>query len=142
MIVLVIACLCADENNRKIDTTEVKRDSYRNTVLEVVMIALNTGIELNLRDRVWGEVEKNSFTALTGKGGHSRIMPSKLCPNLQVGMVVRSLIAMVQGTVLLIRIAAPAGPTFLHSRHHLASGGLLMSFCGSQGYQTVTFSLE
>ena len=26
-----------------------------------------------------GEVEKNSFIALPGKGGHSGLMPSKLC---------------------------------------------------------------
>ena len=32
-----------------------------------------------LRDRVLGEVEKNSFIALPGKGGHSGLMPSKLC---------------------------------------------------------------
>ena len=35
-------------------------------------------MELNLRDGVWGEVEKNSFIALPGKGGHNRLMPSKL----------------------------------------------------------------
>ena len=32
-------------------------------------------VELNLRDRVLGEVEKNSFIALPGKGGHSRSVP-------------------------------------------------------------------
>ena len=30
-----------------------------------------TGAELNLGDRVLGEVEKDSFTTLPGKGGHS-----------------------------------------------------------------------
>ena len=36
----------------------------------------------NLRDRALGEVEKNSFIALPGKGGHSRLLPSKtMCPN-------------------------------------------------------------
>ena len=35
--------------------------------------------ELNLGDRVLGEVEKDSFIALPGKGGHSGLMPSKLC---------------------------------------------------------------
>ena len=35
--------------------------------------------ELTLRDRVLGEVEKNSFIALPGKRGHSGLMPSKLC---------------------------------------------------------------
>ena len=29
-----------------------------------------------------GEVEKNSFIAFPGKGGHSGLTPSKLCPNL------------------------------------------------------------
>ena len=28
---------------------------------------------------VLGEVEKNSFIALPGKGGHGRLTPSKLC---------------------------------------------------------------
>ena len=36
--------------------------------------------ELNLRDRVLGEAEKSSYIALPGKGGHSKLMPSKLCP--------------------------------------------------------------
>ena len=39
--------------------------------------SLYTGAKSNLRDRVLGEVEKNSFTALPGKGGHSGLMPSK-----------------------------------------------------------------
>ena len=39
---------------------------------------LYLGAKLNLGDRVWGEVEKNSFIALPGKGGHSRLMPSRL----------------------------------------------------------------
>jgi len=30
---------------------------------------LCTGAEMNLGDKVWGEVEKNSFIALLGKGG-------------------------------------------------------------------------
>ena len=43
---------------------------------------LCTSAEPNLRDRVLGEVEKNSFIALPGKGGHSGLMPSKtVCPN-------------------------------------------------------------
>ena len=40
---------------------------------------LCTSTELNLGDRVLGEAEKNSFIAFTGKGGHSKLMPSKLC---------------------------------------------------------------
>ena len=40
---------------------------------------LCTSAELNLRDRVLGEVEKNSFIALLGKGGHRGRMPLKNC---------------------------------------------------------------
>ena len=29
--------------------------------------------------RLWGEVGKNSFIALSGKQGHSGLIPSKLC---------------------------------------------------------------
>ena len=44
---------------------------------------LYSGAKLNLRDRVLDEVETNSFIALPGKGGQSRLMPSKtMCPNL------------------------------------------------------------
>ena len=43
--------------------------------------SLYTGAELNLRDRVVGEVEKNSFIIVPGKGlaggdGHIGLMPS------------------------------------------------------------------
>ena len=56
---------------------------------------LCTGAKSNLRDRVLGEVEKNRFIALTGKGEHSGLMPSKtVCPNL--GDLVRSFIVLVQ----------------------------------------------
>ena len=34
-----------------------------------------TGAESNLGDRVLGEIERKSFTALPGKGGHSRLVP-------------------------------------------------------------------
>ena len=45
---------------------------------------LCTSTELKLGDRVLDEVEKNSFIALPGKGGHSRLMPLKtVCPNLE-----------------------------------------------------------
>ena len=33
------------------------------------------GAKLNLGDRVWGGVEKNSFIALSGKEGHSGLVP-------------------------------------------------------------------
>ena len=43
---------------------------------------LCTGAKSNLRDRVLGEVEKNSFIALPGKGGHNGLLPLKtMCPN-------------------------------------------------------------
>ena len=45
--------------------------------------SLYTSAELNLRDRLLGEVEKNSFIALPGKGGYRELLPSKtMCPNL------------------------------------------------------------
>ena len=50
--------------------------------------------ELILRDRVLHEAE-NSFIALPGKRGHSRLMPSKLCVPTWRG-VVRSFTVMVQ----------------------------------------------
>ena len=42
---------------------------------------LNTGADLNLGDRVLGEVEKNNFIALPDKGEHRDSCHSKLCPN-------------------------------------------------------------
>ena len=36
---------------------------------------LCTSAKSNLRDRVLGEVEKNSVIALPGKGGHNRLLP-------------------------------------------------------------------
>ena len=84
-----------------------------------------------------GEVEKNTLIALPGKGGHSRLMPSKLCVPTWEDLV-RSFIAMVQGQGCWQGLWCVQG---LQS-FNLASGGLLMSFYASQGYQTVTFSLE
>ena len=41
------------------------------------------GAESNLRDRVLGEVEKDSFITLPGKGRHTQLLPWKtMCPNL------------------------------------------------------------
>ena len=57
--------------------------------------SLCTSAKLYFGDRVLGEVEKNSFTVLPGKGGHSRLMPSKLCVPTWEGLV-RSFIAVVQ----------------------------------------------
>ena len=52
--------------------------------------------ELNRGDRVLGEVEKNSFIALPGKGGYGGLMTQKLCVPTQRDLV-RSFIAVVQG---------------------------------------------
>ena len=41
------------------------------------LASLFSGVESNLRDRVLGEVEKNSFTAWPGKGGHTRFLSWK-----------------------------------------------------------------
>ena len=38
-----------------------------------------TGNGLKLRDRALGEAKRNSFMALSGKGGHSGLMPLRLC---------------------------------------------------------------
>ena len=44
---------------------------------------LCTGAKSNLGDRVLGGVEKKSFIALPGKGGHRELLPWKtMCPNL------------------------------------------------------------
>ena len=40
---------------------------------------LCTGAKSNLRDRVLGEVEKNNFIVLSGKEGHSGLVPLKSC---------------------------------------------------------------
>lgn len=95
-----------------------------------------TGAEANLRDRVWGDIEKKSFIALPSKeGGHSQLLPSKLC--VSAGSLVRNFIAMVQKWGLLIMIRVCAGLHFFN----WASIGLLMSFVFLRSYQTVTFSL-
>ena len=57
--------------------------------------SLYTSAKSNLRDRVLGEVEKDSFITLPGKGGHSGLLPQKImCPNLE--RIVRNFIIMVQ----------------------------------------------
>ena len=38
-------------------------------------LSLCSGAKSNFRDRVLGEVEKNSFIALPGKGGQNGLMP-------------------------------------------------------------------
>ena len=67
---------------------------------------------LNLRDRVLDEVEKNSFIALPGKGGHSRLMPLKtVCPN--PGRFGEGFYSNGSRAGLLIRIRVCAGPALL-----------------------------
>ena len=89
-------------------------------------IFLGTGAELNLRDRVLGEVEKNSFIALTGKGGHSRLLPLKtVCP--KPGGFGEEFYSSSSGMGLLIRLRCVQGLYFFN----LAAGNLLMSFSGS-----------
>ena len=46
---------------------------------------LKTSADLNLGDRVLGEIEKNNFIALPGKGGHRGSCHSRLCPNQGMG---------------------------------------------------------
>ena len=70
---------------------------------------LCTGAELNFRDRVLGEVEKNSFIALPGKGGYRRLVASK--PR-EFG---EEFYSSGSGAGLLIRIRVCAGPVFLSS---------------------------
>ena len=110
----------------------------------------------NLRDRVLGEVEKDSFIALPGKGGHSRLLPQKtMCPNprefdegfynsgSRVGSLTRlryvqglpsfHLSQMVSGGLLILRRVS--GP------FNLASGGFLaapplISNCSHQPFGT------
>ena len=59
-----------------------------------------------------GEVEKNSFIALTGKGGHSRLVPSKtVCPNL--GGFGEEFYSNGSRAGLLVRLRVRAGLAFL-----------------------------
>ena len=53
--------------------------SYGPQLGSVRQILMYNDTKSNLGDRVLGEVEKNSFIVLPGKGDHSRLMPSKLC---------------------------------------------------------------
>ena len=56
---------------------------YENDSVAESSASLYTGAKWNLRDRVLGEVEKNSFIALPDR--HSGLLPSKtMCPNLGV----------------------------------------------------------
>ena len=52
--------------------------SYTNCDSES-LASLYIGAESNLGDRVLGKVEKDSFITLPGNGGHSGLLPRKLC---------------------------------------------------------------
>ena len=64
------------------------------------------------KTRVWGEVEKDSFTALPVKGGHSRLMPLKNCVPNPEGLG-KEFFSNGLRTELLIKIRVCAGPTLL-----------------------------
>ena len=64
---------------------------------------------MNLRDRVWSEVEKNDFIALPGKGDYSGLVFSKPCTPTQG------------------RVRMPVGHAFLQSKDHPCDGLLLFS---------------
>ena len=58
---------------------------YKNDSVAASSASLYSGAKWNLRDRVLGEVEKDSFIALPDKERHSGLLPSKaMCPNLGV----------------------------------------------------------
>ena len=44
-------------------------------------------VESNLRDRILGEIGKNTFIAVPGKAGHSGLVPQKLCVATQEDLV-------------------------------------------------------
>ena len=71
------------------------------------------------------EVEKKSCIALPDKGDHSRLIPSKLCPNQGGGSSEESY---GPGAELLITIRVHAGPALLQSRDLPASGSDLWFF--------------
>ena len=83
------------------------------------------GVESNLRDRVLGEVEKNSFIGLPGKERHSRLLLSKImCSNL--GGFGEEFYSNHSRVGLLIRLGCVQGLYYFN----LLSDNL-MSFCGS-----------
>ena len=99
---------------------------------------LCTGAELNLGDRVLDEVEIAIALLLCwAKGARVGSCPPKtVCPNM--GGFGEEFYNNGSRAELLIRLGCVQ---CLYS-FNLASGGLLKSFSGSRGYQTVTFSLE
>ena len=65
------------ENNIVISLPENSSESHQLCDAESSS-SLYTGAEVNLGDSVLGEVEKDSFITLPGKGGHSGLLPQKL----------------------------------------------------------------
>ena len=53
-------------------------------------LSLCSGAKSNFRDRVLGEVEKNSFIALPGKGGHGSLLLGKTACLQPGGYLTRS----------------------------------------------------
>ena len=83
------------------------------------------GAESSLRDRVLGEVEKDSFIGLPGKGRHRRLLLSKtMCSNL--GGFGKEFYSNHSRVELLIRLGCVQGLYYFN----LVSDNL-MSFCGS-----------
>ena len=75
---------------------------------------LCTSAEMSLRDRVLGEVEKNSLIALPGKKGHRGLVPLKtVCSN--PGGFGEEFYSNGSRVGLLIRIRVCAGPALLES---------------------------
>ena len=73
-----------------------------------------------------GEAEKNSFIALPGKGGHSRLMPTKpVCPN--PGRFGEAIYGDCSRVGLMIRLVSMQGL----QPFNLVSGDLEMSSSGS-----------
>ena len=66
------------ENNIVISLPENSSESHQLSDVES-SASLYTGAEASLGDSVFGEVEKDSFITLPGKGGHSGLLPQKLC---------------------------------------------------------------
>ena len=89
-----------------------------------ISASLDTSAELNLGDRVLGvlgEVEKDSFITLPGKGGTAGSCLEKLCPNLE--KIVSSFIVMVQGGCdQLVDILLMGGGEVNRCQYHEPSG--------------------
>ena len=77
---------------------------------------------------------------MPGKGDKSGPMLSKLCIPTWVGRSCQESYS--QGMELMIRISVHAGLSFFQYRDHLVSDGLMVAFCDSRCYWTLTFSLE